>query len=79
VSKVRRWYEEKAASLQHFWLVDVSRNRVEYRAFNKEGRIFDVFPPDAKGAAASEQVYQALIQSAGATPPPPATGTGKED
>jgi len=67
VSKVLRWYEEKAASLQHFWLVDVSRDRVEYRAINKEGKIFDVFPPDAKGAAAAEQVYLALTQSAATT------------
>jgi hypothetical protein len=80
VSKELRWYEEKAASLQHFWLVDVSRKRVEYRAINKEGKIFDVYPPDAKGAAAAEQVYQALIQSAPRTATTPQSKeSGKDD
>ena len=62
VSKARRWYEEKAASLQHFWCVDVSRNQVEYRAVNKEGKVFDVYPPDASGAQAAEKVFLALTQ-----------------
>lgn len=42
-----RWYHEKVASIQHFWLVDVSKKRVEYRAINKAGNVFDVYPPDA--------------------------------
>ncbi len=58
----RRWYETKAASLQHFWCVDVSRKSVEYRAVNKTGQVFDVYPPDAKGAKAAEKVYEALTQ-----------------
>ena len=64
VSDTLRWYEVKAASLQHFWLVDVSRNGIAYRAINKEGKIFDVYPPDANGAEAAEKIYQSLIQSA---------------
>jgi hypothetical protein len=55
-----RWYQVKAASLQHFWCVDVSRNRVEYRAINKEGKVFDVYPPNAAGAGAAEKVYESL-------------------
>ena len=62
VGSVRRWYEAKAASLQHFWLVDVSRNRVEYRAINKDGKIFDVYPPDAQGAEAAEEVFRSLTR-----------------
>lgn len=60
VDSQRRWYEAKAASLQHFWQVDVSRTRVEYRAINKEGKIFDVYPLDASGAKAAEKVYETL-------------------
>jgi hypothetical protein len=40
--------------------VDVSRNRVEYRAINKEGKVFDVYPPDAAGAKAAEKVYEKI-------------------
>jgi hypothetical protein len=60
VDAQRRWYEAKAASVQHFWLVEVSRNRVEYRAINKEGKVFDVYPPDAAGAREAEKVYESL-------------------
>ncbi len=70
VSNPRRWYEEKTGSIQHFWRVDVSRNRVEYRAINKEGKIFDVYPPDASGAHAAEKVFLSLTQS-----PPSQPGT----
>jgi purple acid phosphatase-like protein/calcineurin-like phosphoesterase family protein len=77
VGKERRWYEVKAASLQHFWLVDVSRNRIEYRAINKEGKIFDVFPPDANGAKDAEMIFQSLTQSM-ATQPADRTTSQKE-
>lgn len=60
-----RWYEAKAASLQHFWRVDVSRSRVEYRAINKEGKVFDVYPPNAAGARAAEKVYDSLVRPGG--------------
>jgi hypothetical protein len=57
-----RWYEAKAASLQHFWCVDVSRRKVEYRAVNKTGQVFDVYPSNATGAAAAEKVYESLTR-----------------
>jgi hypothetical protein len=38
----------------------VSRNRVEYRAINKAGKVFDVYPPDAAGAKEAEKVYETL-------------------
>jgi hypothetical protein len=63
VSPELRWYETKAASIQHFWCVDVSRSRVEYRAINKDGRVFDVYPPNAVGARAAEKVYESLKDS----------------
>ena len=60
VSAERRWYEVKAASVQHFWQVDVSRRCVEYRAINKQGKVFDVYPPNATGAKEAEKVYATL-------------------
>ena len=62
VDKVRRWYEVKAAPLQHFWRVDISGERVEYRAIDKDGKIFDVYPPDAKGAREAEATFLSLTQ-----------------
>lgn len=52
-----RPYLAKAASLNHLWEVSVSRERVEYRAFLADGRVFDVWPADADGAAAAEVVW----------------------
>lgn len=63
VDKELRPYLAKAASIQHFWCVDVTRRRVEYRAVNTAGQIFDVYPPDAAGAKAAEAVYESLTQA----------------
>jgi hypothetical protein len=63
------WYHEKAASLQHFWRVDESKNRVEYSAISKEGQVFDVYPPDTKGAKDAENVIASLINPPKATSP----------
>lgn len=60
VDKERRWYEEKAAAIQHFWLVDIIGDRAEYRAVSTDGKVFDVYPPDAAGAADAEKTYQIL-------------------
>jgi hypothetical protein len=63
VDKELRPYLAKAASIQHFWCLDVTRRRVEYRAVNKAGQIFDVYPTDARGAKAAEKVYESLTQA----------------
>lgn len=63
VDKELRPYLAKAASIQHFWCVDVTRRRVEYRAVNKVGQIFDVYPANARGAKAAEAVYESLTQA----------------
>ena len=55
----------KAASIQHFWCVDVTRSRVEYRAINKEGKVFDVYPPNAAGAKAARKIYESLVRERG--------------
>ncbi len=64
VDKELRWYQAKAASLQHFWCVDLTSRRVEYRAYNTEGQLFDVYPPNANGAAQAEATYKSLTQAA---------------
>ena len=69
-----RWYQVKSASLQHFWCVDVSPKRVEYRAVNKAGQVFDVYPPNAAGAQAAEKVYGSLTQPKTAEASKPAAG-----
>jgi len=76
VDATRRWYEAKAASLQHFWCVDVGLSRVEYRAFSKSGEVFDVYPPNAAGAKAAEKVFKALTQP---KPPDPAKSAKSDD
>lgn len=62
VDQELRWYQAKTASLQHFWCVDVGRRRVEYRAYNLEGKVFDVYPQYAAGASAADQVFQSLAR-----------------
>jgi hypothetical protein len=64
IGKERPWYEAKGASLQHFWVVDVSKGNVEYRALNKEGKVFDVYPPTASGAREAEELFSSLVQPA---------------
>ena len=68
VDEKQRWYEAKAASIQHFWCVDVSRDGAEYRAINKAGQIFDVYPPKAYGAAEADKIYESLAKSRLPTP-----------
>jgi len=65
---VPRWYHEKVASIQHFWLVDVSKDRVEYRAINKDGKVFDVYPPDSRGAEDAEKVFLSLAKPQSSPP-----------
>ncbi|MCX8089671.1 MAG: fibronectin type III domain-containing protein [Verrucomicrobiae bacterium] len=64
-----RWYLVKAASLEHFWCVDINRRGVEYRAYDLDGRVFDVYPPTARGAAEAEAYYQTLPLGKRSVPP----------
>lgn len=77
VDKELRWYQVKAASLQHFWCVDVSRRRVEYRAYDPEGNVFDVYPPTARGAAEAEKFYESLPAAKRGLPPQHQNPTGR--
>ena len=57
-----RPYLEKGGATLHFWLVDLTAERVEYRAIDINGRIFDVYPTDAAGAAEAEAYFATLPQ-----------------
>lgn len=41
VDEERRWYNEAASSTPHFWLVDVTRDKVAYYAVDQTGNVFD--------------------------------------
>jgi len=55
-----QWYQAKAAPLQHFWSVEVAGDQIHCRAISKTGDVFDVYPPDAPGAAEAEQMWAVL-------------------
>ena len=40
------WYAAKASSTKHFWVVDVAKDKVEYRAVDENGEVFDTFETD---------------------------------
>jgi hypothetical protein len=52
VDTAMRWYLEKASSTAHFWLVDVSKVDVHFRAVDADGNVFDDYTlPVAHGEA----------------------------
>ncbi len=62
--KEPKWYDAKSASLPHFWRVDVTRKKAEYRAINRDGVVFDVYPPETKDAKRAEDEFVRLSRSA---------------
>lgn len=63
ITKGGRWYLRKAAQMMHFWVVDVDRTGMVYRAIDRHGRNFDVYPEDAPGAAEAEALYRTIRSS----------------
>lgn len=57
-----RWYIARQGTFNHAWQVDVRDGRVEYRAFDEKGNVFDVFPEDAEGAQAARAYFAGLPQ-----------------
>lgn len=66
------WFLVRQGSIQHFWLVDVKDGAAEYRAYADDGRVFDVYPEDAAGAAEATAVYEELTRKPDPTPTPAA-------
>src|SRR5690606_15759268 len=60
ITKGGRWYLNKAAQALHFWVVDVDRDGLVYRAIDPLGRTFDVYPTDAPGAEAAGALYSTI-------------------
>lgn len=58
ITKGGRWYLERAAQVMHFWVVDVSSEALLYRAVDRHGRTFDVYPEDAPGADAAAALFR---------------------
>src|SRR5690606_14044183 len=50
ITKGGRWYLHQAAQVLHFWLVELDREEIVYRAIDHRGRTIDVYPPTAAGA-----------------------------
>jgi len=55
-----RWYLRKHGSVAHFWQVDVEKSGLTYRAIDRRGRVFDVYPEDAAGAAEAARVFGSM-------------------
>ncbi|HAV13016.1 MAG TPA: hypothetical protein DCX06_05925, partial [Opitutae bacterium] len=56
-----RWYLDVAGAIQHFWVVDVSTDKMVYRAVDIENKVVDVYPQDESGAKiASKRLNEKL-------------------
>ena len=53
-------YLKKAATLQHFWLVEIEGDNVTYRAVGLDGRVFDVYPEDHPEAEEAQRVFKEI-------------------
>ncbi len=60
ITKGGRWYLNKAAQALHFWVVDVDRHGLVYRAIDPLGRTFDVYPAETPGAEAAAALYRTI-------------------
>ena len=58
-----RWYLDKVSSTLHFWRVDVSKEKVEYRAFDDHGGLFDIYPSNSAEASEAEAYFATLKQA----------------
>ncbi len=58
----KRWYLDKSSSTLHFWQVDVSKKETQYRAVDRSGQVFDVYPTDSEDYASAEVYFQSIDQ-----------------
>lgn len=57
-----RWYLDKAGANRHVWVVDVSKEKITYRAFDTQGKVFDIYPTDTPGYAEADAYFRTLPQ-----------------
>ncbi len=43
VDATPRWYTEKAVAVTHFWVIDVSRDGLQFTAIDQAGAAVDAF------------------------------------
>lgn len=63
IDLVKRWYLDKVGSMRHYWLVDFSTQGIVYRAFDKQGRLFDVYPAQGQETADADAYFQTVTQN----------------
>ncbi|CAM2064590.1 Fibronectin type III domain-containing protein [Sulfidibacter corallicola] len=63
IDLVQRWYLDKASSTRHFWLVDVEDGKRTYRAIDKHGKVFDVYPGSTDEADKADQYFDTFEQA----------------
>ncbi|MBO1317529.1 fibronectin type III domain-containing protein [Acanthopleuribacter pedis] len=62
IDLVQRWYLDKVGSMRHYWLVEVAPDNVVYRAFDKQGKVFDVFPDRGEETKKAHDFFQTVTQ-----------------
>lgn len=60
VARENPWWIEKAGAIKHFWVIDIDGSRVEARAVDNTGRVFDVYPSDAAGATEADAYFKSI-------------------
>jgi|GEM_PF-403983 len=62
VSPILRWYQKKAASIPHYWVIDINeQSDVSCRAVNQSGLVFDVYPDGADGSLEAAKTYEDIL------------------
>lgn len=60
ITKGGRWYLKQSAQVLHFWVVEVEREGLTYRAIDEFGRAFDVYPTDTRGAENAAALFSSI-------------------
>ncbi|MGB0415057.1 MAG: purple acid phosphatase family protein [Coraliomargarita sp.] len=58
-----RPYLAKSGSIQHFWVVDVSSESIQWRALDIQNRVFDVYPANGSEAEQADAVFASIEQT----------------
>jgi hypothetical protein len=57
-----RNYLAQSGSVQHFWLVDITADAMQYQAIDLNNQAFDIFPQEGPAAAEAAKVFAAKKQ-----------------
>ncbi len=56
----RQWYLRVSGTIQHFWSVEMGPEKAVYRAIDRDGRVFDVYPETEPEAEEARAVFAAM-------------------